>query len=402
MRRLTLVAVFLLVSARPLLAEAAPLKVVSDFPGGSAKVENIDQEKRIIRLSPAGAAERGYVCWWYARVEGLQPGETVTLDVGGGVWATPDRAAVSNDGKEWTQTAPGTRTKDRIVFEYKAAGKEAWFAWGPPFVLADAEALVQRLAKDSPHAKTFVLCKSKDGRSVPGLRVEQEGVKDDERLGVWIQARQHAWESGGSWVGRGFIEWLLSDDARAEALRKKVRLTYVPIMDVDNVERGCGGKNQKPHDHNRDWFDKSVHPEVQAAMQDIAAQAKAGRFDVFIDLHNPGAGDKQPFFFVSPPDLLAAPARRNLDSFLQAAKLEMQGPLKLAAQAKESGPKYDPNWERISKNWVTKHTTPHVVAVTLETSWNTPHSTPDGYRRVGKEMGLALERFLREPVRQAK
>ncbi len=40
--------------------------------------------------------------------------------------------------------------------------------------------------------------------------------------------------------------------------------------------------------------------------------------------------------------------------------------------------------------------------MTLETSWNTAHSTPDGYRRVGTELGLALERFLREPVRQTK
>ena len=63
--------------------------------------------------------------------------------------------------------------------------------------------------------------------------------------------------------------------AAAETLRKRALITIIPIMDVDNVERGAGGKNQKPHDHNRDWWDMSVWPEVQAAMKQIA-EAGAG------------------------------------------------------------------------------------------------------------------------------
>jgi hypothetical protein len=384
------------------LAAPTPLKVVTDFAGGSARVESIDQQSRTVNVLPYPHKDRGWVCWWYFKLEGVQPGETITLNVGGGVWATPDRAAFSTDGITWTHTPPGERQKDRIVYRIKVEAREAHFAWGPPFTLKHATELVQRCAKDSPHAATFELCKSNGGRSVPGLRVSQAGAKDGERLGIWVQARQHAWEAGSSWVCAGFVEWLLSNDPEAEALRKKAAITIIPIMDVDNVEVGAGGKNQKPHDHNRDWSEKPVWAEVLAATKEIAALNKEGRFDLFVDLHNPGAGDRQPFFFVPAPELQSPLARQNQDHFLGAARAVMTGPLKLNPKARESGANYDPAWEKISTNWVTKNSREHVVAVCLETSWNTPQSTLVNYKQVGKELGLAVERYCREGRRNGK
>ena len=62
----------------------------------------------------------------------------------------------------------------------------------------------------------------------------------------------------------------------------------------------------------------------------------------------------------------------------------------------ESGAKYDPEaWTAISKNWVSHHTADHVVAVTLETSWNTPSSTAENYETVGRQLMIAVERYLR-------
>jgi Zinc carboxypeptidase len=384
-------------------AESTPkLKVTTDFSGGSARVEAIDQESRTISLKPAAHPDRGWVCWWYCKVEGVRSGETIILDVGGGVWATPDRAFFSLDNKNWTQTAPGTRKTDRIIYRQKVDATAVWFAWGPPFTLRQARELVEQATKTNPHATVFELCRSKDGRSVPALRIDEPGVKGQDRLGIWIQARQHAWESGSSWVCKGFVDWLLSDDPGAVGLRRKATITVVPIMDVDNVERGAGGKNGKPHDHNRDWSDKPFWPEVRAAQSQILQQSKAGRFDLFIDLHNPAPNDRQPFFFVSPTEILSSRARANLDAFLAATRKEMIGPLRVAPKSRESGKNYDPNWEKISKNWVTQHAGKHVVAVTLETSWNTPHSTAEGYQQVGKNLGRAVERYLRQPVRSGR
>jgi hypothetical protein len=373
----------------------AELRVIADFPGGSARVERIDPATRTIRVLPATHPGRGWDCWWYFKVEGLSPGETVTLDVGGGVWATPDRAAVSADGKSWRQTPPGERhEKERIRYRVEAPGSEAWFAWGPPFVLADAREAVGAAVRACPDgARAFELCRSREGRSVPAARV---GPAGQAREAVWIQARQHAWESGGSWVARGFLEWLASDDARARALKARAEVVVVPIMDVDNVERGAGGKEQKPQDHNRDWSEDPHWPEVRAAQAELSRWIGEGRLALFVDLHNPGARNLEPYFYVSPRDLLAEEGRAALEVFLAAARAEITGPLRFTGHVEASGAKYDPRWERISKNWVTRRCGGLVRAVTLETAWNTPHSTAEGYRRVGRELGLAVERYLRE------
>ncbi len=373
------------------------LRVSADFPGGSVKVEGI--EAGAIRVLPAARPDRGWVCWWYFKVQGLAPGQKLVLDVGGGVWATPDRAFWSVDDRDWKQTAPGAREKGRIRYAVEAAAETMWFAWGPPFLLRHAREAVEQAEKGCAYARTFELAKSRDGHSVPALRVSQPGVPDAERLGTWVQARQHAWETGGSWVCRGFLDWIVSDDPRAEALRKKAQVSVVPVMDADNVERGAGGKEGKPQDHNRDWSDSPHWPEVRAAQEEIRKLNAEGRFDFFIDLHNPASGDRSPFFFVPPPGLLSEKGKRNLDRFLAAAKEEIAGPLAYRGLTKESGPSYDKNWEKISKNWVAKNARDHAVALTLETSWNTPQSTAENYRRVGRELGLALERFLRDPVR---
>jgi hypothetical protein len=376
------------------------LAVRIDFSGGSAVVEGIDQQRRLIRISPSNHKDRGWVCWWYFRVQGIVPGEVLTLDVGNGVWATPDRAAMSRDNNIWRQTPAGKREKDRIVYSVRVDGPEAWFAWGPPFVPEDAQALVDAAAKSSPFAESFELCKTREGRSTPALRVSQPGVPDAERLGLWIQARQHAWESGSSWVGKGFVDWLVSDDPRAEALRKKAVITIVPIMDIDNAARGAGGKNQIPQDHNRDWTDEPHWRAVAAAQLEIKKLAADGRFDLFVDLHNPGANARHPYYYIVPRELLSEIGLRNLDRFLEASRTEITGPLSFQGQTIESGGNYDKNWKAISKNWVAANTGDHVVSLTLETAWNTPHGTPDGYEQVGRELGMAIERYLREPVRK--
>ena len=116
---------------------------------------------------------------------------------------------------------------------------------------------------------------------------------------------------------------------------------------------------------------------------------------MFIDLHNPGAGAKHPFFYITPRELLSTTGRANLDRFLAGARLDMTGPLAFKGQVQESGANYDKRWRHISKNWVSFNTSDRVVAVTLETAWNTPHSTQQGYQQVGRELGLSIERYFR-------
>lgn len=376
-------------------AAADSLKVTSQFEGGSGVVQAADAEEGVIRLVPTPHRDRGWVCWWYVRVDGAPPGKTLTLDVGGGVWATPDRAAYSTDNQTWHHTEPGQRIGDRIVYRIKAEKSRLWLAWGPPYVPSHAQRAVQQAAAACAEATDFELCRSRHGRPVPAVRFRP--VDFDRRPpkhGIWVQARQHAWESGSSWVGQGLLDWLVSNEPAAIALRQSAEITVVPVMDIDSVADGAGGKEQKPQDHNRDWTDQPHWPEVRAAMRAIREASAAGRMDLFVDLHNPGPRDRQPFFFVPPRSTLGEVQHQNVARFLAAARQEITGPLKFEGMSRESGPGYDPRWQAISKNWVSAHATPHVVAVTLETAWNTPHSTQSNYRRVGAELGRAMARYL--------
>lgn len=374
----------------------ADIAVNIDFPGGSAEIRSIDQENAVVSLDPTDHPDKGWRCWWYAELTGLPVDRPFTLEVGDAPWATPDRPTYSIDGgKTWLLGPAGERDGKRMRYLMELGREEALVAWGPPFVPSDAKKLVDRVAESSFRIDSFSLCETREGNPTPAIR-SYPPTPDATTPLVWLHARQHAWESGASWVAQGFADWLISDDPAAARLRDTAEVVLVPIMDIDNVARGAGGKNQLPQDHNRDWTDQPHWRGVAAAQKELKAAADDGRLAVFIDLHNPGPSDRFPYFYVPPATSLTPPARQNLSDFLVIAKQEMTGPLRFMGRAAVSGEKYDPKaWKSISKNWVAHLGTP-AISVTLETAWNTPSSHTEGYQTVGRQLGKAIVRYLEE------
>jgi hypothetical protein len=394
---------------------AAELRVSTDFDGGSATIDAIDSERREIQIRPGGSPARGWPCWWFVRIDGLGAGEQATLVLRGSErpsrnngqdtgkplasdWAMPIAAAVSDDGKTWRQTGLGTRETDHISYPLEGTGGPLWVAWGPPFTPRETESLITEAEQARPDlVHPFTLAETREGRPVRALRIVDEGDTKGKPA-VWIHARQHAWESGASWVARGFVEWLLSDLDEAKRLRERAEIVIVPIMDVDRVVTGDGGKEADPNDHNRDWSETPHYPEVAAAQDRMKAFAAEGRLAVFLDLHNPASRDLRPFFFVGPPELLSETARANRERFLNLAVQHLTGPLNLDPKPRVTGANYHPLWRRISGQWVNDHGNEHTLAACLETSWNTRHSTTDGYRAVGRQLGEALAAYLSSPA----
>lgn len=389
----------------------AELAVTTDFEGGSAVVDAIDPVRREIRVCPGGDPARGWPCWWYLRIDGLAADQTVTVVVRGSErparnnghdtgkplasnWALPAQAAVSDDGVTWRQTAPGTRDGDRVSYPLTGTGGPVWVAWGPPFTSRESDDLSRFVSAALPgHADVFELARSREGRPVRGLRVTT--TARERPPAVWIQARQHAWESGSSWVARGFVEWLVGDEPDAAWLRAHAEVFVIPVMDVDRVATGDGGKESDPRDHNRDWGPTPHYPEIAATQRRLGALAEENRLAMFLDLHNPGPRDEQPFFFVPPPALLTDGARAYRDRFLTFAARRLDAPLALAPAPRVTGSTYHPLWRQISGVWVSEHAGADTVAACLETSWNTPHSTVSGYRGVGMKLGRAIADSLR-------
>jgi hypothetical protein len=398
------------------LNAATQLQVSSDFPGGSAKVLNIDQTNNSVRITPAGDAKRGWPCWWYLRLDGVDTNQPVVLEVVANQatvgdipgptkklsadWSLPAQAAFSTDGMNWEHTEKGERHGNRSVYHISTSSTALWLAWGPPFTLKDANQLIEKVCKATPDARSFVLANTREGRPVPGVRIAHTGTAG-QRSTVWIQARQHAWECGSSWVARGFLEWLISNDPAAESLRQKADVVVIPIVDVDSVEQGQGGKQQHPHDQDGDWGPATYFPEVRAGMEKLSALAKADRLDLFLDLHNPGASRHSVMFYIPPVPLLFPERVTNEDNFLKIVREQMTEPIPYIGDIGPCGTTYDPVVDKSVDAWVAAQSKPRVVSLTLETPWNNPASTPAGYSKVGEQMGRSIDLFLRAPGKGA-
>lgn len=394
-----------------LTSHAFALTVETNFEGSSATDVKIDKATRTISFMPAGDPMRGWPCWWYFRVSDLKPDDTLTLRLRGSTalmprsvpkaplaasWAMPDQATFSTDGKTWLHTEPGTREKEWMIYKVKPGAASVFVAWGPPYTPKTAAEFVKAMSEKSPHAKATELCQSRGGISVPMLHVMDGDLPKERRFGVWVEARQHAWESGASWVAQGFAEWLLSDESEASWLRHHAEIFFIPIMDVDNTAVGNGGKDEMPQDHNRDWSQQPHWNEVATAQRMIGELVKQGRMDVFLDLHNPGPGDKKAFFYALPVDLVKEPMLGLRDRFIELATKRIGEVYPILEGPKFDGPKYHPLWRQMSGTWVSMNGNPHTVGLCLETAWNIPQATTEGYRAVGAKLAHTVKMYLAE------
>ena len=390
---------------------APQLRISSDFPGGSAKVLSIDQDNNTVRITPADDPKRGLPCWWYFRLDGVNTNIPLTLEVTAnqGIvqtgepgktrespadYSIPEYAAFSMDGTNWEHTARGERRGNRRTYHVDASRSTFWIAWGPPFLLKDANQLIEQACARCPYARSFVLAHTRGGRPVPGVRMAQPGAAASPRYGVWIQARQHAWECGSSWVAQGFVEWLVSNDPAAASLRQKADIVVIPIMDVDSVEEGQGGKEQIPHDQDEDWHPNAYFPEVAAGMKSLSALAKADRLDLMLDLHNPGYNARDIEFYIAPTPLLPPERVANEQNFFNIVKAQMTGAIKFNGRIGPDSDTYDPVKNRCVDAWVAAQSRPYVVSLTMETPWNISAGTQSGYRKTGEQLGRSINLYL--------
>ena len=392
--------------------KASEVTVTSQIAGGSGELIAIEQaeDRTKIEITPSLQLQRGWPCWWYVRIDKATPGEKIDFTVRGNDrpfrgtqrlaanWALPNRAAISTNGVQWSQTDAAITTPQSATYAITATESSFWIAWGPPFLSQHADALLDEiqtsLTASKQSCERFELARSRENRPVHALRFGNSNAADT----IWVQARQHAWESGSSWVADGFLRWATGDDPLAVQLRSNTEIYFVPIMDVDNVDRGAGGKDAAPRDHNRDWADRPVYPEVRAAQTAIQKQIDDGRLRLFIDLHNPAPGDLEPFYF-GPLDYdnLPVGVQKKYDRFLELSTQYIRGPLAIHPRYRFAT--YVPTAEeqsRVSRNWVGDRIGNRGISVTLETAWNTPASTIDGYRQVGRGLAITTANYLNE------
>lgn len=314
--RKTLLPFFLVATliAAAVAQDAAPITINKNFEGASmGTIEKTGDAQ--FRLHVLGQYdERGrnrQVSWYFFRMEHVKGRElTLTLtdfvgeynDKPGACAMTANTIPVfSYDRRTW-QRFPAMDWDDKAKEATVRITPEQdvlWIAHIPPYTHSDLLHLLGEIDR-SPHARIEVIGRTALGRDLHLLTVTDFSVADDAKKVVWLQARQHAWESGTSYVMEGALRFVTSDDAKARELRRRVVFKFTPMMDPDGCANGGIRFNANGYDVNRHWDEMDLRdkeklrlmPEIWYVKKALYAQMESGHpIDLMLNMHNQEEGE---------------------------------------------------------------------------------------------------------------
>ncbi len=284
------------------MAARGELTVSGNFPNGSVgQVTSVSALH--LRVGVKGQTDQDgrnrQASWYSFEVSGVPKGAEVIIDLvdlPGEYNYRANRGAITNDTRPyWREGKKGPWRE--VVGDYDESEpkwsmrirprKSSFFVSHIPPYTAKSLVLLRKAVKP----KVELLGKSLGGKPIEVWTFDLSGGKVDAPV-VWMMFRQHAWESGTSWVGDGFMRNLVPG----------VVWKILPWNDPDGVDAGGVRFNQKGFDLNRNWDapnDVSKRPEILAQKTAIEMWLKAGKkIDLFLTLHNTETGE----YLEGPPD----------------------------------------------------------------------------------------------------
>lgn len=155
------------------------------------------------------------------------------------------------------------------------------------------------------------LCKTLSGNDCPLLTItnfysstgnyqsEKQNIPIHERSYVILTSRVHPGESNASWVMKGIIDYLLSDEPNARILRDRFIFKIIPMLNPDGVINGCQRCSLSTKDLNRQWSspNSTLFPTIYHTKGLIAylSACSPRPISLFCDFH--GHSRQKNFFF---------------------------------------------------------------------------------------------------------
>ncbi|MBL9210648.1 MAG: hypothetical protein JNL92_09265 [Opitutaceae bacterium] len=215
-----------------------------------------------------------------------------------GPWYRP---VFSEDGETWRHftEAGWDEAKDEITVTLRSSSAATvWVGHVPPYPQARLLRLLADVGR-SPHAMVEVIGRSVQGRELHLVTVTNPDLPDAAKRVVWLQARQHAWEAGTSFVLEGALRFVVSDDPVARRLRDETVFKFTPMVNPDSVAVGEVRFNLNGWDPNRHWDVVDLRdkrwlerlPEVWYVKRAILAQHARQPIDLLLNLHNTETGE---------------------------------------------------------------------------------------------------------------
>lgn len=187
------------------------------------------------------------------------------------------------DTEQW-QYAVGTVAGSVATFELTLAPGTTEMHWHPPYSYERGEAFVAGL-RERPGTQLEHIGHSGEGRNLWLIRITDH--QKTAKKPFMITARMHAYESGGSYMMEGMVDYLLSDSPWAAAARRDWEFCIVPMVNPDGVCNGLG-KLTTPSGTDLQWaLPTADDPAHRALMQTVDNVAPA----YVVGLHNWQAKD---------------------------------------------------------------------------------------------------------------
>lgn len=285
----------------------APILFNTAFESGSiGLIEKLgaDHYRLHVRGQQDARGRNRQATWFYFRMDDVA-GRDITIvltalrgeynerpSLPSGPWFRP---VLSLDGETWQHVNDTTwdSEKGEVTFKVRVAANTVWLAHIPPYPHSRLLALLADITR-SPHARVEVIGQSVLGRDLQLVTVSNFSRPDAGKRVVWLQARQHAWECGTSFLVEGALRFVVSDDPIAQKLRDETVFKFVPMINPDSVVRGEVRFNANGFDPNRQWDEVDLrdqrwlkrNPEIWHVKQALLTQHARQPIDLAVNLHN--------------------------------------------------------------------------------------------------------------------
>jgi len=291
------------------LQDSHPIQVSDDFESGNLGEWRIEEENRLV-FQPHKDYDQDRVntavTWFYGKLSNvlhrdveivIEKLDYTVYDGKKGDILPFGRNTVpvfSYDGEHWERFSNCAFDKEQRCFRIRHvfSRDEAWIAYIPPYTFGRLDSLLSEV-RAHPAVGIETIGKSVEGKPIYLVSLAGPGIDSGSSPVVWIVARQHAFESGGSWAIEGLVRFLTSSEPEASAILNRMVFKICPMLNPDGVISGNTRFNTRGVDLNRHWSssdpfsdDMERAPEIASVKSALRSWTKTKRFDLWINIHN--------------------------------------------------------------------------------------------------------------------
>ncbi len=374
---------------------SAAITLEWDFDHGALDEATTTITDTVVTLGPRD--DIYYSRWIYVKatdVLGLNPEFRISdAYPAGSTLSNYHRYVYSYDQQTWQFFDNGVNTGGYYRFSNNAPFTQnvVWLAYGLPYPLAATIEHTNQVAASpwvspTPSADaSFVIGLSNDGtltdkgRPVPQHEIYGYKISDPSATGskqvVVLTTGNHPNETTGTYTFQGMVDFILSDDPRAAALRQAADFYVYPTSNPDG--RWAGHSRSNPEnpwaDHNRYWNDPVGFTDITVVTTAMKADTNSAA-DWFFDFHS--YNDATSFACWMYPEHVTS-------AFAQGLVAREPGIVIMTATVEDDGPGVARHWAHLPEGLNAEYTfTPEAGFI--------PGWGPGRWFEIGQNYALAL------------